>query len=259
MGARLDGLTSILKLRPEIKSLIERGEFKSIREFDPSPSLADVVLYYELSELSRSDIPLPKELKDEYSIPKGKSIDIFTNPEELFTRTFLSENMDDIIVKVFAGLLGGEAVRKDGVVTTLRSRIIILPSLMGGGKTHLLITLYHIIRLYNNLVVKQKDPVKFRNIIRKLDGSLAERLYNIVKSVEPKRIRIAALDGYVDKLTPDPHQRKPTKKAVLIRSGGSYELKVYEVHTLWGSIAHYLGDYTLLSKRDESNTIPSRE
>ena len=43
--------------------------------------------------------------------------------------------MDDVAVKVFAALLGvSEAVRRDGTVTALRSRIVILPSLMGGGK-----------------------------------------------------------------------------------------------------------------------------
>ena len=259
--ARLEGLTRVLKLRPEIRSLIEKGEFKSIQEFDPSPSLADVVTYYEYLNLCRSNVGLPPEIKSECSYIDNISsrLSIFIDPEEFFERTYLSENMDDIIVKVFAGLLGGEAIRRDGSVTTLRSRIIILPSLMGGGKTHLLITLLHIVRLYNELVVEKNDPEAFRKALELLDANLAERLYKLAKETKPRRIRLAAIDGTSEKVAPDPHKAKPVKKAVIIRSGGIQEVKVYNVRTLWGAIAHYLGNYSIMAKRDESNTVPSKE
>lgn len=258
---KLEGLTRVLKLRPEIRSLIERGEFKSIQEFDPSPSLADVVTYYEYLDLCRSNVGLPPEIKSECSYIDDirNRLNIFIDPKEFFKRTYLSENMDDIIVKVFAGLLEGEAIRRDGSVTTLRSRIIILPSLMGGGKTHLLITLLQIIRLYNELVVEKNDPEAFREALELLDASLAERLYKLARETGPRRIRLAAIDGTSEKVAPDPHKAKPVKKAIIIRSGGIEEVKVYNVRTLWGAIAHYLGNYSIMAQRDESNTVPSKE
>lgn len=259
--SRLEGLTRILKLRPEIRLLIEKGEFKSIQEFDPSPSLADVVTYYEYLNLCKNSVGLPQEIKNEclYIDEVKSKLKIFIDLEEFFKRTYLSESMDDIIIKVFAGLLGGEAIRKDGSVTTLRSRIIILPSLMGGGKTHLLITLLHIMRLYNELVVERENPEAFKEALKLLDVNLAERLYKLAKETKPRRIRLTAIDGTSEKVAPDPHKVKPVKKAVVIRSGGMQEVKVYDLRTLWGAIAHYLGSYPIMAKRDESNTVPSKE
>ena len=157
LSRRVPGISSVLKLRPEIKGLIEKGEFESIRKFDPSPSLANVVKYFEYSKLLNYLDMLPGNIKRKCEEAReiGKRLDVFVDPAKLFERTYLSENMDDVIVKVFAALLGvSEAIRRDGTVTALRSRIVILPSLMGGGKTHLLITLLHLVELYNEMVYR---------------------------------------------------------------------------------------------------------
>ena len=255
--AKLEGLTRVLKLRSEIKDLIERGEFKSIQQFDPSPSLADIITYYEYLDLCNENQSLSSGIKNECSSIKDieNRLKIFIDPKELFERTYLSENMDDIIIKVFAGILGVDAIRKDGSITTLRSRIIILPSLMGGGKTHLLITLSHIMRLYNELVVERGDLKTFKETIKLLDENLAERLYEIAGKTEHKRIRLAAIDGTSEKTAPDPI--RPIEKAIFIHSGNIKES--YKVYTLWGIIAHYFGNYPLMAKRDGSNTVPSKE
>ena len=259
---KIPGITSFLQLRPEIKSLVERGELRSIQEFGPSPSLANVVLYYEYSELCSQKDGLPEDIKKKCDLVEdiAKKLQMFVNPEEQFERTYLSENMDDLIMKVFAGLLGvSEVERRDGTVTTLRSRIIILPSLLGGGKTHLLITLLHLVKLYNKFVVNNNDIEGFKSAVEKLDPDLARRLIEVVKGAERKRIRLVAIDGTSEETAPDPYKEEPVKKAMIVYSSGIREVKTYSVRTLWGAIAHYIGEYALMSKRDESNSIPSRE
>jgi len=260
MGTKLNqGITQILKLRPEILELIKAKELKDISSYDVSPNLYNVAVYYEYSYICRNKTAHRAELGDicrsvNEAEAKWKT---FIDPSEFFKRTYLSDNMDDIIVKTFASLIGGTPTRRDGTKVIPKSRIIILPSLMGGGKTHLLITLYHIIRLYNDLVVEKNKPEEFRNVVKLLDESLAERLYNMVKNVAPRRIRLAVIDGTSYITTPDPN--KPVRKVIILRQGGIEETKTYAVHTMWGAIAHYLGNYQALAKRDESNTIPSRE
>ena len=264
MAKNIEGLTRVLRLRPEIVSLIRGGRLEDIREFDPSPSLADVVSYYEFKDLCVNEDLLPRYVREKCrsSVNLTERARIFVDPHEFFARTFLTESMDDLIVKIFAGLLGGEATRRDGTVTTLRSRIIILPSLMGGGKTHLLITIYHLLRLYNVFVVERKDLEAFRREVELLNPDLASRLYNIVANPAnspPKPVRIAAIDGMSEESAPDPNMEEPAVKVEIVKSGSGSEVRSYTVRTLWGALAYYLGGYSILSKRDESNTVPSKE
>jgi len=259
---RMFGLSSVLRIRPEIKSLIERGDLRDIQEFDPSPSLADVVIYYEYLGLREEGDVIPAEVRNKCSVVDDifRRLRVFVITEELFERTYLSENMDDLIVKVFSGLLDvRDAIRRDGTVTTLRSRIIVLPSLLGGGKTHLLITLFHLVKLYNDLVVAKGDLVGFKMAVGRLDESLAERLAKMVEEANKKPIRLAAIDGTSEETAPDPHKVEAVKKTVIMYSGGVREVRTYNIQTMWGAIAHYLDNFSIVSRRDESNSIPSKE
>ena len=262
MSGRVPGVSSVLRLRPEIKALVERGRMEEIRGYDPSPSLADVVLHYEYSTLLEHRGVLPPDVREkcEKELQEAEAKRVFIEPQELFERTYLGENMDDLIVKIFSALLGlSEAVRRDGTVTTLRSRIVVLPSLMGGGKTHLLITLLHLVELYNRLVYERKDLESFRDEVSRLDESLADRLEEMISKAERRRIKVAALDGTRKETTPDPNAPEPVLKASILLSRGVREVKAYGVRTLWGAIAHYLGAYDLLARRDEANSVPSVE
>jgi len=259
MNQTIKGVTQILKLRPEILEIMKAKKLKDISSYDVSPNLYNVAVYYEYSYICKNKATQRAELSDicksvEEAEEKWKT---FIDPGEFFKRTYLSSNMDDIVVKTFASLIGGTPTRRDGTKIVPKSRIMILPSLMGGGKTHLLITLFHIIRLYNDLVVERGKPEEFRDVVKLLDESLAERLYVMVKSTTPRRIRLAVIDGTSYITTPDPS--KPAKKIVILRQGGIEETRSYSVRTIWGAMAHYLGNYQALAKRDETNTIPSRE
>jgi len=256
----VNGIFSVLKLRPEIKAIVERGS-ATVEEFDPSPSLWHVAVYYEYRDLCNSKLATSIDLGNKCRgvAEVEKKFEIFVDPGKFFERTYLTDNMDDVIVKVFSGLLNVKGRGKHGALT-LNSRVIFLPSLMGGGKTHLLITLFHIMRLYNKHVVEERNVDAFEKAVSKLSADLARRLHEMINETGSKglkRIRIVAIDGPSEETTPDPG--KPKSKVYVVPTAGMLSVNTYTVRTIWGSIAHYLGRYQDIKHRDESDTVPSLE
>ncbi|MBE2180625.1 MAG: ATP-binding protein [Chthoniobacterales bacterium] len=67
----------------------------------------------------------------------GDAPDVYTKPEQFFARTFLTKNMLE---------LSSQVVRRLNGVTTETSSIFNLATQFGGGKTHALTLLYHLVK-----------------------------------------------------------------------------------------------------------------
>lgn len=119
-----------------------------------------------------------KAAPDLGDIVKGKEDPIYSNPEEFFSRTYMTSSMRELLEEVSETL----ASDKGG-------RIFLLTSLFGGGKTHTQIALYH---AFNS-------PEK----IKALDESIANKIARIGKPI------IVVMDGTRADLVP--HPKEPFK------------------------------------------------
>jgi predicted AAA+ superfamily ATPase len=108
--------------------------------------------------------------------------------------------------------------------------LIVLPSLFGGGKTHVLLALYHAFRRPEALLKAEPRDV-------------AEQLYERVGRVAGEGgVEVVVVDGDYASYAPTP----------------SNPLKIgpYTVHSVWGYIAHCLGRYDDLRGGDERFEAP---
>jgi len=125
--------TSVLRPRPEVLE----GEIVE------AVNLANIYTYNELRDkITFTQILKPNPLYD---------------PREFLRRTHFSESIKQVIIRVFGGLAGLTSVYIDerGSIQPISSRVFIIPSHLGGGKTHLLSTLYHLARLFNERGVEE--------------------------------------------------------------------------------------------------------
>ncbi len=111
------------------------------------------VLHGEIVEaLNLADIYVYNELNDRLTNKQVIQETPLHNPVEFLKRTHISDNIAKIILKVFGSLAGVMNIpldphnRRSEIIT---SRVYLIPSLLGGGKTHLLVTLYHLVRVFN--------------------------------------------------------------------------------------------------------------
>jgi Predicted ATPase (AAA+ superfamily) len=147
--------------------------------------------------------------------------DLYSTPAKFFSITYITSGME----KVFNEII--EALEKGS------KGPIILPSLFGGGKTHLLLALLH--AFLNPEAILSAEP-----------KSTAEKLYSKLRNVlRSMKIDIVVIDGDYDKYAPSP--TKP------LNAGP------YTVHTIWGYIAHSLGRYDIVRIDDEKQTTPSKD
>ena len=149
---------------------------------------------------------------------------IYLDPAEFFKRTLITERHLEILEDV-AKALSGEG----------GSKVIMLQSLFGGGKTHTLVMLLHAVKNPQALkLAKLSDPRlegRREEVIAKL-GALAER-------------NVVVIDGKVEALAPHP--------GIPLQAG------VYKVRTLWGAIAHQLGVYGEVREHDEKIIVPGHD
>jgi len=119
-----------------------------------------------------------KAAPDLGDIVKGREEPIYSNPEEFFSRTYLTSSMRELIEDVSETLAKGKG-----------GRIFLLTSLFGGGKTHTQIALYH--------AFNSPDKLKV------LDKHLATKIAEVGKPT------IVVMDGTRADLVP--HPREPFK------------------------------------------------
>ena len=180
-----------------IKALKIREDIK--RGIDPAPKLGEVL--------------------------SGKADKIYTDAKEFFKRTYFSENIIDLLKRVVKAIKGEES-----------SRIFILYSFYGGGKTHSILTIYHAFK--NPDVLKDEEVLKdYDEIIKQEIRKLADEIKKISKD-----LKIVIATG--DDTRFFGHPTEPI------------EIPPYKIHTLWGYIAHNLGKYGLIENYDKNLSIP---
>lgn len=187
--------------------------------------LADIYIYNELKgRVARS---LPEE---------GNPL---LNPEEFLRRTYFSKSMKRVILKVLGALAGMRMVYTDerGRGEAVGSNVIVIPSHLGGGKTHLLATLYYIVKLYG---VKREFPQHLRE-----DKELVHGLKHIDQSLREEKIYVVAIVGDDSTLGPI-----PSEPAVI---------DGVEIYTPWGLLAFTLGEYSKLVKADREHRPPTTD
>jgi len=119
-----------------------------------------------------------KAAPDLGDIVKGREEPIYSNPEEFFSRTYLTSSMRELIEDVSETLSKGKG-----------GRAFLLTSLFGGGKTHTQIALYHAFNTPEKLKI--------------LDEQLASKVAEVGKPI------IVVMDGTRADLVP--HPKEPYK------------------------------------------------
>lgn len=118
-----------------------------------------------------------------------------------------------------------------------RRNIFLIYSLFGGGKTHLLLTLYHAFKTPEAL----EDP-------EVLEGYIPEKRETIRELAE--RIKLL---GESVKVVPVYGKGRVGQPSIPLDVGP------YSVKTIWGYIAHSLGKYSIVEKNDKNLTVPDIE
>ncbi len=208
-----------LEIHPEVKT----GRIREIA------SLAEVYVYhglrdYELANRLGLESPRENPLMDY---------------KKFFERTHLSRNMERLAYKVFGALAGKTNVDlSGGKRIPCSSRVYILPSRLGGGKTHTLIFIYYLALLYND----RKDQLLYD--LRLLDKRFAENFTRLVNSLGGE-VKVAVLAGDFDNLI-----TKPNQPAVL---------NGRKLRTPWGILFHELGVYDEYRRFDEEEIVPGKD
>ena len=147
----------------------------------------------------------------------GTAPEVYINPVTFFAKTYVTAGLRDISNRVILALNGEET----------QNRVISLQTGFGGGKTHTLISLYHII----------KGGTKLLNI-----DSCADILQNGVKP-NFDNAKVAVFTNN----TTDVAQGRLTTDGV-------------RIFTLWGEIAYQLGgkeSFDMVKQNDEERIAPS--
>jgi len=146
------------------------------------------------------------------------TLSLYGDPDRFFSATYITEGMRRVFEEVL------------GVLERGARGLIVLPSLFGGGKTHVLLALYHAFRKPEALLKAEPRDV-------------AEQLYERVGRVAGEGgVEVVVVDGDYASYAPTP----------------SNPLKIgpYTVHSVWGYIAHCLGRYDDVRGGDERFEAP---
>ncbi|MGC8987827.1 DUF499 domain-containing protein [Infirmifilum sp.] len=191
-----------LKIRDEVESL----------KYEPAVDLGDVV--------------------------KGRAPPFIQDPVEFFKRTHLTESMKTLVVKVIMNLIGLKEASVGGKRFVATSNLILLPSDLGGGKTHSLILLYHVFNLIRESRSKDDAVSKLKMLDSDIAGFVNEH-WDLIRSPPPNLVFI---DCKYSDLAPSP--AKP------IEIGGR------KIKTIWGYLGHVLGRYDAVRSSDEKEIAP---
>ena len=145
-------------------------------------------------------------------VSQGNGREVYTNPGLFFEKTYPTAALKALIQRVAEGLSGGDS----------ENRVISLQTGFGGGKTHSLISLYHVSRMPAS-ARKQSSVSSF---LVTPDG----------KFPDFEQAKVAVFTN----TTNDPTQGRTTDDGV-------------HIHTLWGEISYQLGGISLYEKIREND------
>ena len=143
--------------------------------------------------------------------------EVYTNPTTFFTKTYITAGLRDISNRVVRALNGEET----------ENRVISLQTGFGGGKTHTLISIYHIVKSGARLL----ESESCRDLLQE----------GVVPKFENARVAVFTNN------TNDIVQGRQTAEG-------------FTIHTLWGEIAYQLGGkeaYEKVKKNDVEMIAPT--
>lgn len=142
---------------------------------------------------------------------------VYTDPNLFFAKTYVTDGLRDISTRVVQALNGDES----------ENRVISLQTGFGGGKTHSLISLYHIAKSGRSIASLGRDMQFFAdNVVPQFDDAKVAVFTNNTTDVSQGRV---SEDGFT-------------------------------IYTLWGEIAYQLGGkeaYEKIRQNDIERTAPS--
>ncbi len=194
----------------DVKSLMIRQEVKDER-FEPAVDLGDVV--------------------------KGTAPSFVLDPLSFFERTYLTDHMKELIVMTLMNVLGLRKAVVGGRTYSVSSNLILLPSDLGGGKTHSMILLYHIFKLISE--GEREDVV---SKIKILSEDIAEFISGNWDALKKLSLKVVIADCKYSDLAPSPI--KPV------------EIAGRKIKTLWGYLGYELGRYDFVREADEREVAP---
>jgi len=147
----------------------------------------------------------------------GTGPDVYTNPTLFFAKTYVTDGLRDISTRVVQALNGEES----------ENRVISLQTGFGGGKTHSLISLYHIAKSGKGISQLGQDIRLFSN--------------NVKPTFDKAKVAVFTHN------TTDVSQGRETEDG-------------FTIYTLWGEIAYQLGGksaYDKIRQNDIERIAPS--
>lgn len=166
--------------------------------------------------------PAPKLGQILEFIEKGtgpQGIEYMADVDEFFDRTVITESMLQIFESILEGFEGK------------RKKVFVLRSFYGGGKTHTILAILHAFR----------DPDSLKRI-RGISPYVKLRLEEISEKIKKLGVKIVCFAGDSSVYSGNP---------LAVTKVGNYAYR-----TVWGYIAHCLGNYLAIKEFDETLTAP---
>jgi len=194
------------------------------------------------------ELPIRREALEEKYDPAVNLADIvfkeapafMLDPNAFFERTFLTDSMKELVIKVAMAILGMRSANVGGRDYVVDNKMILLLSDIGGGKTHSLTLLYHI---FAGVLANAGSAGEVYERLKVLDKDMAEFLANHFSELKQTKVVVAV--GSSERLAPSP--TKPLSVGQHI------------IRTLWGYLAHMIGRYEAIKRSDEAVVAPSLE
>jgi len=208
------------ELEDELVSLQKPSE---VQEEKPKKGAAPSVASLAWFNIARPQFDIRQGKLDESvfaanvaEVALGAGPEVYQNASLFFSKTFLTQGLRNVARRVIKGLNGEEDAE---------NRVISLQTGFGGGKTHILISLFHLAKSGS----KATDAV-----VKELFASSAPKF---------EQANIAVFTN----TTNDPAQGRTTSSGIRIR-------------TMWGELAYQLGGtdaYEIIRVNDETRTAPA--
>ena len=206
MSELVDELTKLREARPETVSPTAAG---------PRPWFQVVSPHLDIRQGRLDESVFAANLAE---VALGNGREIYNNPAVFFSKTFFTAGLKTVARRVIKGMNGEEDAE---------NRVISLQTGFGGGKTHTLISLYHLARWG-------------RNAVQSGDASALVQ-YTGVPNFDKANIAVFT------NTTNDPANGRTTPEGV-------------NIQTIWGELAWQLGGqaaYDILRKNDEQLIAPA--
>ncbi|MGW0731941.1 DUF499 domain-containing protein [Streptomyces sp. NPDC002851] len=229
VGAGAELVEQVRKSRIDLQRFMIEAETKRrTRQAAAMPSIAadglkpwrDVLVPHQ--DVARGDFNASEFAANLAQVANGEGAPEYTEPEQFFHRTYLTEGLRDLLNKSLRRISGDNNA----------SPTVNLQTNFGGGKTHSMLALYH---LYSPGLKPQRLPQEMQELIAASPSGLPK-----------ETVRRAVLVGTA--LAPGQPSVRPEDGT--------------KINTLWGELAWQLGGrqaYDIIAAADQSRTSPGSE